>query len=51
MFEETGAFVPPGDCFEQPQSMRIGYACDKETLRQGLAAMSEFFAMLAGENA
>ena len=51
MFEETGAFVTPGDCFEQPRSMRIGYACDKETLRQGLAAMSEFIAMLAGENA
>ena len=39
---ETGAFVTPGDCFEQPQSMRIGYACDKPSLMDGLAALSEF---------
>ncbi|MBO5557033.1 MAG: aminotransferase [Oscillospiraceae bacterium] len=42
MFRETGAFVTPGDCFEQPHSMRIGYACDNEDLRQGLAAVSRY---------
>jgi len=51
MFEEAGAFVTPGDCFEQPRSMRIGYACDREVLRQGLAAMSRYIASVAGENA
>lgn len=49
MFEETGAFVTPGDCFEQPRSMRIGYACDGQVLREGLAAMSRFIASLAGK--
>ncbi len=42
MYHETGAFVVPGDCFEEPYSMRIGYACDTETLKQGLAAISQF---------
>ena len=42
MYYETGAFVTPGDCFEEPHSMRIGYAADTETLKQGLAAVSEF---------
>lgn len=44
MYHETGAFVTPGDCFEQPHSMRIGYASDTETLKAGLAAISEFAA-------
>lgn len=45
MYKTTGAFVTPGDCFEQPHSMRIGYACDTETLQKGLAAISEFMKM------
>ena len=46
MYRETGAFVIPGDCFEQPHSMRIGYACDKQTLTEGLAALAAFGEML-----
>ena len=46
MYHETGAFVTPGDCFEQPHSMRIGYASDTETLKAGLAAITEFAAKL-----
>lgn len=42
MYHATGAFVTPGDCFEQPHSMRIGYASDKQTLIDGLAAISRF---------
>lgn len=42
MYKQTGAFVTPGDCFEQPRSMRIGYACDTEILRNGLRAVSEY---------
>lgn len=42
MYKQTGAFVTPGDCFEQPHSMRIGYACDIETLKAGLRAISEY---------
>lgn len=42
MYGKTGAFVTPGDCFEQPHSMRIGYACDKKTLEDGLAALAAY---------
>ncbi len=46
MYHESGAFVTPGDCFEQPRSFRLGYACDIQTLRNGLAACSGFFRSL-----
>ncbi len=49
MFEETGAFVTPGDCFEQPRSFRIGYACDRQVLKDGLAALSAFVKKLEEE--
>ena len=49
MLAETGAFVTPGDCFDIPRSFRVGYACDTETLRDGLAAMSAFFRLLERE--
>ena len=42
LYHETGSFVTPGDCFEQPRSMRIGYACDAQTLKDGLAALADF---------
>ena len=42
MYHKTGAFVTPGDCFEQPHSMRIGYACNKQELQDGLAAISRY---------
>ena len=42
LYHGTGSFVTPGDCFEQPHSMRIGYACDAQTLRDGLAALADF---------
>lgn len=46
MYDETGAFVTPGDCFEEPHCMRIGYACDKQELIDGLAAMGDFIRSL-----
>ena len=42
LYHETGSFVTQGDCFEQPRSMRIGYACDAQTLKDGLAALADF---------
>lgn len=42
MYHQTGAFVVPGDCFEQPKSVRIGYACSKQELIGGLAAFEQF---------
>ena len=47
MYHATGAFVTPGDCFEQPRSMRIGYACDVQTLKDGLDALAAFAETLA----
>lgn len=42
MFHETGAFVTPGECFGQEHCMRIGYACDTDTLKAGLKAVDQF---------
>ena len=42
MYHETGAFVTPGDCFEQPHSVRIGYANNTLVLKDGLNAFSAF---------
>ena len=49
MYNRTGAFVTPGECFEQGRSMRIGYACDQQVLKDGLAAIDAYFALLDGE--
>ena len=49
LYRESGAFVTPGDCFEQPKSFRLGYACDAQTLREGLAACSGFLRRLEAE--
>ena len=45
IYKKTGAFVTPGDCFEVPHSMRIGYAYGKQDLIDGLKAISEYIAM------
>ena len=45
MYKNTGAYVTPGDCFEVPHSMRIGYAYGKQDLIDGLKAISEYIAM------
>lgn len=42
IYEKTGAFVTPGDCFGQPFSFRIGYACAKEELIAGLGSVAEY---------
>ena len=46
MYNQTGAFVTPGDCFEQPHSFRVGYACSKQELIGGLAAVTEYLNLL-----
>lgn len=45
MYHQTGAFVTPGDCFEVPHSMRIGYAYGKQDLIDGLKAISDYIAI------
>jgi len=49
LYHEFGSFVTPGDCFEEPHSMRIGYAGDTQELIDGLQAMSEFIKKLEKE--
>lgn len=49
MYHETGAFVTPGDCFEEEHSLRIGYAGDTEELKKGLEAISAYFRTLEKE--
>lgn len=46
MYHETGAFVTPGECFEEEHSMRIGYASDSDVLKDGLWAITEFMKTL-----
>lgn len=46
MYAQSGAFVTPGDCFEEPRSVRIGYACDRQVLKDGLHAFSLFLRSL-----
>ena len=46
MYHKTGAFVTPGNCFEQPHSFRVGYACSKQELIGGLAAVTEYLNLL-----
>lgn len=49
MYDSCGTFVTPGDCFDEPRSMRIGYAADRDTLKKGLQAMSTFLDSLEAE--
>lgn len=49
MYDSCGIFVTPGDCFDEPHSMRIGYAADRDTLKKGLQAMSTFLDSLEAE--
>lgn len=48
MVKTAGALVTPGDAFEEPHSMRIGYAYsdNPDDLRRGLEAISAFMRTL-----
>ena len=47
-YAKSGAFVTPGDCFEEPKSFRVGYGYsdDPDALRSGLLAISEYLRTL-----
>lgn len=49
MYDECGAFVTPGDCFEEPNSFRVGYASDTTELIEGLSALSTYLRKLEKE--
>ncbi len=42
LFDLNGAFVVPGAAFGEEHSFRLGYACARETLEGGLAAVSAY---------
>ena len=46
LFDLDGAFVMPGVAFGEERSFRLGYACARETLEGGLAAVSAFLRTL-----
>lgn len=48
MMQTEGALVTPGDAFEEPHSMRLGYAYSDnvDDLKEGLAAISRFLRTL-----
>ena len=48
MMQTVGALVTPGDAFEEPKSMRLGYAYSDnvDDLKEGLAAISRFLRTL-----
>lgn len=46
LFKETGVFLVPGKCFDMDGWLRIGYACDSHTLREGLQKLSEYIKTL-----
>ncbi len=49
LLHETGAFLTPGECFEEEYSLRIGYASDTQVLRDGLKELSKFIEKLSQE--
>ncbi len=46
MFDLNGAFVVPGAAFGEEYSLRLGYACARDVLTGGLAAVSEYLRTL-----
>jgi aspartate/methionine/tyrosine aminotransferase len=42
LIREKGVLFTPGSCFEMEGSVRIGYAFDSKTLREGLDKFTEF---------
>jgi aspartate/methionine/tyrosine aminotransferase len=42
MFDFNGAFVMPGIAFGEEYTFRLGYACARDVLTGGLAAVSEY---------
>lgn len=42
LFRANGVFLAPGDCFDLPGSVRIGYACSTTVLQNGLEKLSEY---------
>jgi len=48
LFDLHGAFVMPGAAFDEEHSFRLGYACARDILEGGLAAISAYLRTLEG---
>ncbi len=48
LFDFNGAFVMPGAAFGEEHAFRLGYACARDVLKGGLAAVSGYLRMLEG---
>ena len=48
LFDFNGAFVMPGVAFGEEHSFRLGYACARDVLEGGLAAVSAYLRTLEG---
>lgn len=46
LYEENGAFLAPGSCFDLEGTVRIGYACETNVLKAGLKKVSEYLITL-----
>jgi aspartate/methionine/tyrosine aminotransferase len=46
LLKEKSVLIPPGEYFEMPGFIRIGFGSDKEHLKQALARISEFLVSL-----
>lgn len=46
MFDFNGAFVMPGAAFDEEHSLRLGYACARDVLEGGPAAISQYLRTL-----
>lgn len=42
LFKENGTMLVPGNCFDMDGWLRIGYACDTDTLKKGLDKVTEY---------
>jgi aspartate/methionine/tyrosine aminotransferase len=42
LMEKTGTMLVPGSCFQREGYVRMGYACDEQTLINGLEQLSHF---------
>ena len=43
ILSKTGVLIAPGDFFGAPKAFRLCFTADKQTLRGGLSALSDFF--------
>jgi aspartate/methionine/tyrosine aminotransferase len=42
LIKEKSTFLVPGDCFEHPDHIRIGYGNEKKTIMEGLNRFSDY---------